>query len=243
VNRRGRLAGRTIVITRAAGQSGELRARLEGEGGSVVEVPTIDVVDAPDGHAALAAALGERWDWVVVSSPNGVERLAAAAGDDLARLRIAVVGPGTAAALRTAGAEPALVPSRAVAEGLVEAFGPGPGRVLVAQGDRARPVLADGLRSLGWEVHTVVAYRTVTRRVPPHQLDAARRADAIAFTSASTVEGWVAATGSQARPPVVVSIGPVTTAAAVRLGLPVDATADPHTLDGLVDAISAALAE
>jgi uroporphyrinogen-III synthase len=207
----------------------------------VLEVPTIAVVDADGGREALAAALGEAWDWVVVTSPNGVERVAAAAGDHLRQLRIAVIGPGTAAALRRAGAEPGLVAPRAVAEGLLDAFPAGPGRVLVAQGDRARAALVDGLRARGWEARAVVAYRTVLRPVPPVEAAAARRADAVAFTSASTVEGWVAGAGAQWLPPVVVSIGPVTTEAAARLGIAVHATADPHTLDGLVDALAGAL--
>jgi uroporphyrinogen-III synthase len=62
-------------------------------------------------------------------------------------------------------------------------------------------------------------------------------ADAIMFTSASTVEHWVAAAGTDATPPVVVTIGPVTSAAAAALGLAVTAEADPHTIDGLVAAL------
>lgn len=237
----GRLAGRTVVVTRAAEQAGALRARLAAEGAVVIEVPTIAVVDALDGGRALAQAAGEGWDWVVVTSPNGVHRLAAAAGPHLSGMRIAVIGPGTADALRAVGAEPALVASRAVAEGLLDEFPHGPGRVLVAHGDRARPTLVDGLRVRGWDVHAVVAYRTVVSPLPASQLIAARHADAIAFTSGSTVEGWVAAAGPGALPPVVVSIGPVTSAAADRLGIDVDCTADPHTLDGLVDALVTAL--
>jgi uroporphyrinogen-III synthase len=241
----GRLAGRTIVVTRATEQAGALRSRLAAEGAAVIEVPTIAVLDALDGGRALARALAAPWDWVVVTSPNGVRRLAVAAGTaavSLSGLRVAVIGPGTADALRAAGVEPALVPVRAVAEGLVDEFPAGPGRVLVTQGDRARPTLVEGLRAHGWVVHPVVAYRTVDAPVPAEQLDGARRADAIAFTSGSTVEGWVSAAGPEATPPIVVSIGPVTTATANRLGVTVHATAEPHTLDGIVDALAVALA-
>jgi uroporphyrinogen-III synthase len=237
---KGRLAGRTIVITRTAGQASPLRTKLEAEGAAVVAVPTIAVV-SDEGTDALAGALAEVWDWVVVTSPNGVASLTAASAPALSHQRIAVVGPGTADALRGAGAEPGLVAPRAVAEGLLEAFPTGPGRVLLVQGDRARPVLADGLRAAGWDVRHLVAYRTVDRPVSAEEASAARAADAIAFTSASTVESWVASAGVAALPAVVVSIGPVTTAAAQRLGVGVHATAEPHTLDGLVDAIVAAL--
>jgi uroporphyrinogen-III synthase len=238
---RGRLRGRTIVVTRDADQTARLRARLEAEGAIVLDVPAISVADDLEGMAELADAVCERWDWVVVTSRNGAARLARAAGDRLVDLSLAVVGPGTAAALREAGAEPALIADRSTAEGLLEVFPPAPGRALLVQGSRARAVLLEGLRDAGWDVRLVVAYRTEPRPVPPAEAAAARAADAIAFTSASTVVEWLASAGVESLPPAVVSIGPVTTAAAERLGLPVHVTADPHTLDGLVDAIAVAL--
>jgi uroporphyrinogen-III synthase len=242
----GRLSGRTVVIARAAEQSGRLRELLVTEGATVVEVPTIAIVPPQDGGGRLREALRDLWDWVVVTSPNGAERAVAAAGGRAAALalRWAVVGPGTADALGRLGIRAALVPTRFVAEGLVEVFPdppPGGGRVLLAQAEAARPVLADGLRARGWEVSTVVAYRTLPVTPPPELLRAAVSADAIAFTSGSTVDGYVRAAGVGAVPPVVVAIGPVTSAAVVGHGLAVDAEADPHSLAGLVEATVAAL--
>jgi uroporphyrinogen-III synthase len=241
VSERGRLRGRTVVVTRAAEQSARLRARLEAEGATVLEVPTITVTDDATGMAELADELKVSWDWVVVTSRNGAARLAAVAGQRLAQLRLAAIGPGTAEVLRDAGADPALVADRSLAEGLLEVFPTGPGRALVVQGNLARTAVTDGLRATGWDVRRLVVYRTEARPVPATDAAAARAADAIAFTSASTVEEWAASAGAAALPPVVVSIGPVTTAAALRLGVTVRATADPHTLDGLVHAIADAL--
>ena len=192
-----------------------LRALLEAEGAEVLQVPTIKVEDAPDGGAALRAALLEVWDWVVVTSANGADRAVAAAGGRAAAAALpwAVVGPGTADALEAHGIHPSLVPERFVAEGLLEAFPAPPhqrpGRVLVAQAEAARPVLVDGLRARGWEVDAVVAYRTVPVRPADDVLAAARDADAVAFTSGSTVDGYVGAAGTGSLPPVVVAIGPV----------------------------------
>ena len=64
-------------------------------------------------------------------------------------------------------------------------------------------------------------------------------ADAITFASSSTVEHFVAAFGADAAPPVVASIGPVTTATAERLGLTVTVEAEVHTIPGLVAALEA----
>ena len=87
----------------------------------------------------------------------------------------------------------------------------------------------------------MVAYRTVAVSPPPGLLARAREADAVAFTSGSTVDGYVAAAGTAAVPPVVVAIGPVTADAAARHGLTVAAVADPHSLEGLVAATVGAL--
>jgi uroporphyrinogen-III synthase len=143
--------------------------------------------------------------------------------------------------VRAAGIEPALVPERFVAEGLLAGFPPGPGRVLLPQAEAARPVLADGLVAAGWTVDAIVAYRTVAADVAPALLERARGADAITFTSGSTVTGYLAAAGDGAVPAVVACIGPVTAGAATAAGIAVTAVAAEHTIDGLVAALEAAL--
>jgi uroporphyrinogen-III synthase len=102
-------------------------------------------------------------------------------------------------------------------------------------------VLADGLRAKGWYVDVVEAYRTVPGRPSTHALAAAREADAITFTSSSTVTGYLEVAGADAVPPVVVSIGPITSATAKEHGLDVAIEADPSTVDGLVAALRTAL--
>jgi uroporphyrinogen-III synthase len=104
-----------------------------------------------------------------------------------------------------------------------------------------RGALARGLRTKGWLVDEVVAYRTVAGDPGPGQLAAAGRADAIAFTSSSTVERTVDLLGPGGVPPVVVSIGPVTSASARAAGLEVTAEASPHTIAALADAVVEAL--
>ena len=183
-------------------------------------------------------------DWVVVTSSNGAERLAAAAepGGLPSDVHLAVIGPGTAETCTRLGLNVDLVPDRRfVGEGLVEAFPAGPGRVLVAQAAGARSVVVDGLRAKGWTVDAIVAYRTVPAPVAPNVVGAARGADAVTFASASAVTSYLAAGGPEAVPATVVCIGPVTAAAAQAGGLSVAATATEHTLDGLVEALVEAL--
>jgi uroporphyrinogen-III synthase len=244
MNASGPLAGRTIVVTRASAQSGALADALRAVGAQVLEVATITVADPDDGGAALRAAVANMaaYEWVVVTSANGAERLVdALASPVLPGVSVAAIGPGTADALERRGVAVTLVPEHFVAEGLLAAFPPPSrhARVLVVQAEAARPLLADGLRSAGWTVDVVVAYRTVPASPSPALVGDAARADAITFTSASTVESWLAIAGPSTTPANVVCIGPVTADAARRGGLVVTRVAEPHSLPGLVDAVVA----
>jgi uroporphyrinogen III methyltransferase/synthase len=240
------LFGRRVVVTRARHQASGLVERLRAVGAETVEVPTIEIADPEDGGEALRAAAAHirDHDWVCFTSPNAVDRFLACFHDARAfgDVQVAAVGPGTAAALAGAGIVADLVPERSLAEGLVATFPHGPGRVLLPQAAGARPVLADGLAAKGWTVTVAHAYRTVPAIPPADLLASAAKADAIAFTSASTVTSYLAAAGGAAAiPPVVACIGPVTGAAAEAEGLTVTVTATDHTLDGLVAALVASL--
>ena len=239
------LFGRQVVVTRARSQAAGLVGRLRRVGAETLEVATIEVTDPADGGAALRTAAARAGDfaWVCLASPNAVERLFACLHDarSLGAARVAAVGPGTAESLAARGVVADLVPPSSLAESLVEAFPVGPGRVLLPQAAAALPVLASGLTAKGWQVHAVEAYRTRPATPPPDALAAAAKADAIAFTSSSTVENWLAVAGPASTPPVVACIGPVTAATASRLGLQVSVVAADHTVDGLVAAVVATL--
>ena len=240
------LLGRRIVVTRTRAQAGELSRALRAQGAEPLGVPVIEVVPPADGGAALRDAAGAlrrgHYDWLVATSPNGAERLLAELHDarDLGGVRLAAIGPGTAAVLADANLRADLVPERFVAEGLLEAFPAPPasgGRVLLARAAVARDVLPDGLRARGWEVDVVDAYRTVPVTPGDDERAAVAAADAITFTSSSTVTNFLAAFGRDAVPPVVASIGPITSATARTAGLTVDVEAAEHTIAGLVAAL------
>ena len=244
------LFGRAVVVTRAREQASELRQRLEGLGAEVIELPAIAIQPVDFEVPPL-----ERYGWLVFTSANGVhafvERGLVPAGLDaraLAGVRIAAIGPGTAAALAGRGVRADLLPERFVAESLLEAFpAPGPGgeRVLLARADRARDVLPAGLSDRGYEVDVLAVYRTVTATPDPVAVERVRRGevDALTFTSSSTVTNLCDLLGSVPDPqPVVASIGPVTSKAVEERGLRVDVEATEHTIDGLVDELLRALA-
>jgi len=238
------LQGRRIVITRPAEKARRLADRLRSLGAVPIEFPTVRIEPAESGP--LDAALGAlaHFDWIVFTSANGVEavfaRLAAAGKDAhvLAARKVAAIGPVTAQALREKGVEPALVPGEYVAEAILDALGDVRGkRFLLPRADIARETLADGLRQRGAAVTEVAAYRTVGAGGPPPDLSGA---DAVTFTSSSTVRHFLASGAAVGRAKVV-CIGPVTAATARELGLTVAAMATEYTEDGLIQALEGAL--
>ena len=237
------LDGLRIVVCRPPDQAAPLADRLADEAADVVFAPVIAIADPEDGGAELRAALESLMagDWLVLTSPNGAARAAAALDGELPDgVNLAVVGPGTAERARNAGLRVDLVPDRSVAEGLLELF-PAPtesgGSVVLARAAVARDVLPKGLREMGWDITDVVAYRTVTAELSPEERRAAASSEVVVFTSSSTVDRLVAELGSEAIPPVVVSIGPATSQTAADHGLDVTVEARVHTVAGLVDAL------
>ncbi len=229
------------MVTRPEGQVSALADALREAGAEPVVLPVIEVVDPEAGGPALAAALDDvaAYDWLVVTSANGAERVLAGLRDarSLGGVSVAAIGPGTAAALAEGNVVADLVPERFVAEGLLEAFPEGDGRVLLARAAVARDVLPEGLTAKGWTVDVVDAYRTLPTTPDPAVLDDVAGADAITFTSSSTVTRFLEIAGADRLPPVVACIGPITAATARDAGLTVDVEASEHTIPGLVAAL------
>jgi uroporphyrinogen-III synthase len=244
-----------VLVTRPPEQSEELSRLLRERGWTVISAPAIELVPAPTGtldRAARELASGG-FEWALFTSRAGVEALASAltrtgkAFHDV-RSRLAVVGEGTARALRTFGVEPDLIPSTFTTSDLGNAMPHGSGRVLLARADIAAKGLEETLIGKGWTPVRVDAYRTRLASLLP---EAAAKAlgestvDAVTFTSASTVRGFLALAGSVAKEgatlPPAVCIGPITAQEARRGGLDVVAVAKPHTIDGLVAALEGAL--
>ncbi|MGO9558117.1 MAG: uroporphyrinogen-III C-methyltransferase [Acidimicrobiales bacterium] len=238
------LLGWRVIVTRSRDQASVLARCLAEEGALPIEVPTIEIAEAADGGAALRASLDHlgSFDWVAFSSANAVRRVFGELRDAraLGGVRVAAVGAATAAALREHGIVTDLVAEVAVAEGLARAFDPAPpggASVLLPQAAGARDVLAAGLTALGYRVETVEAYRTIHPALDELTAGLVDGADAITFSSSSTVEGYLAAFGLGAVPPVVASIGPVTTETAKAHGIGVAVQARAASVEGLVEAL------
>ncbi len=243
------LFGRRIVVTRAREQAPMLSEKLITLGAEVLEMPAtkIEPADPEPIHRAIATL--PRYAWVIFTSQNAVRIFWNALRESkldvraLAGKMIAAVGPMTSLALMERGLAPDVIPDRFVAEGLLEAIGQRDvrgKRVLYAAATGARATLEAGLESLGAKVDRVALYSSVPDGAGAAALRErllAGEADAVTYTSASSVNAFVDAVGADAaaRAPAV-SIGPVTTAAAKARGLEVAAEASMSTIAGLADA-------
>jgi len=252
---RRRLCGKKIVVTRAAEQAGEFSAKLAARGATVLECPTIRLVE-PESWQLLDLAIRElpNYDWVVLTSVNAVrfffQRLDTLGFDIrvLAGCRICAVGPKTADEIRAFGIKPDLVPTDYKAEGVVDEFSRldiQGSRVLFPHADKARDVIPQELKRLGAHVDSPVAYRNIfPDRLPPETLFALekRSVDCITFTSSSTVQNLATMLGEELmldmlKGVVVASIGPITTKSCRDLGLKVDIEPESYTLDALAEAL------
>jgi uroporphyrinogen III methyltransferase / synthase len=247
------LHGKKVVVTRARAQASELARQLDALGAEPIELPAIRIeplIDSEEVQRAIGSL--HAYALVCITSPNGARLLfeaMAAQGRDsraLANATVAAIGAGTEAALAAGGILADIVPERFVAEQLVEKLNelqlegkP----VLIARAAEARELLPEALRKRGAEVDEVALYETVAETPDPEELERARDADFITFTSSSTVRNFMAASENGIPEGAkVISIGPITSEAIREAGLTVDAEAERHDIGGLVEALLRAVA-
>jgi uroporphyrinogen-III synthase/uroporphyrinogen III methyltransferase/synthase len=247
------LAGRRILVTRAAHQAGTLSEGLRAKGAEPVEVPVLEI-GPPDSFEALDHALRQlgSYDWLILTSANAVrslvERTAALglAFGAMDSLKIAAVGAATATEARNAGFSVSVVPESYLAESLVESLSGKVARkrILLARAAVARDVIPDALRAAGATLDVVDAYQNRMPAGAPGKLKQALASgiDAVTFTSSSSVThladaARVAALGFPFANVAAVSIGPITSKTLRDAGWEPAIEASPSNVPGLIDAL------
>lgn len=253
----GRLAGRTVVVTRSPEDGAELARRFEAEGARVLLVPTIEIEptdQGPEVERALSSLAD--YDGIILGSQNAAERLFSAAarhGASCRDARFFVVGAKTASFVQgeVPGARveaPAVYRAEALVELIRERFGGGLAgrRFLFPRAPEGRELIIDALSALGAEVQALHLYRIVPAAGPPASVLAALdSAEIITFMSGRSLENWLRlmpepAARAHLRRAQVALIGPVAQETAARLGIRVDIVPEVATAEGLVEAVAAA---
>ncbi|TMD65761.1 MAG: hydroxymethylbilane synthase [Chloroflexi bacterium] len=239
----GPLDGLRVMVTRADQQAAALARALEAQGAVAVVCPVIEI--EPIGVDPDQLRL-DQYDWLVLTSANGVDRLVAlgslAEGRVPAHIKVAAIGPQTAARLLEHGVRATIVPARYVAEELADSLirvTESGARVLLARAAGARDALPQRLTEHGAQVTVVETYRAVAPAGTRQQLaERISGVDMVTFTSSSAVRHFVEALDGVLSSSVLVAcIGPITAQSASDLGLRVDIIAQEYTTRGLVDAI------
>ena len=244
------LFGKRIVVTRTREQAGELSKALRDLGADVIELPTIRI-EHPEDKQSFAEMVthAHEYDWLVFTSPNGVERFFTAFfatypdARSLGNPRIAAIGAGTAQKIREYRFAVDLIPEKFVAEGLIDAFKKESVEnltMLWIKAAESRDVIYDGLIKLGAIVDECIAYRTVPETEDPTGAKARlaeQGADLITFTSSSTADHFFALGLDWPEGCAAASIGPVTSQTLRKHGMPPAFEENPHDIPGFVSAI------
>lgn len=255
------LAGRTVVVTRAASQAGDFVSELENYGANVIVCPTIEIAE-PESYERLDEAIDHLYgyDWLIFTSANAIDfflRRLNQRGvkvEELDEIKVCAIGQASADKLRDAHVHVDVVPAHAKAEGVFAALSEFVGgneqlrglNILLPRAAVGRDYLPKALEDAGARVDVVTAYRTV---VPEH-LDRGRlsamlagSADCIAFTSSSTVKNLALLFDTHDLSKVLGSlaiacIGDITAATATNYGLHVDIRPAQSTVKDLAKAVA-----
>jgi uroporphyrinogen III methyltransferase/synthase len=255
------LAGRTVVITRAAKQSSEFVSELENYGATVIVCPTIEIAE-PESYERLDEAIDHLYgyDWLIFTSANAIEfffRRLDQRGikvEQLDEIKVCAIGHASADKLHDAHVHVDVIPAHAKAEGVFDALSEFVGgsehllglNVLLPRAAVGRDYLPKALEDAGARVDVVTAYRTVV----PADLDRGRLsamlaggADCIAFTSSSTVKNLALLFDTHDLSKIlsgvtIACIGDITASTATDYGLRVDVVPSQSTTTALAGAIA-----
>lgn len=215
------------------------------------------------GTGELIEATHLQYEWIIFTSANGVSSFMRYVADWIrnnnlesleiekaqtllfANVKFASIGSATALAMTEYGLHCQVSATDFVSEGLLEKFQvikpdssqEFKGRILLPRAAKARNILPDTLRKMGWVVDDVPVYQTIMPKVESGSRDLLSTADAIVFTSSSTVTHFFQMFGKEHLPEVVVSIGPITTQTILENGLTPSIEASPSSVKGIVSGL------
>lgn len=241
-----------VLITRPRTQADKFAEKLRSAGFKPIFFPVIEIKSI-ENNVALERALEKlnSYEWVVFTSVNAVDvvfdEYSVFFLKNNAGVKFAAIGPKTAEALRKYSIEPDFVPEEYVAEAILPGLGDLQGKwVLLPRAEIARQVLPEAIANAGGVAHEIIVYQTLPAQVDEDGLSALKSSvDVITFTSASTVENFVAVTRQHnldplnlPNNPLIACIGPITEQAAKEAGFQNLVVAKEYTTDGLIEAIT-----
>jgi uroporphyrinogen-III synthase len=247
------LSGKRILITRPPGKANAFAQALQAQGAQPVYFPTIQITPVED-TTCLDRALSQldTYAWLVFTSANAVEavyeRLGALEIQPASPpLKVAAIGPNTAAALEANGVSPDFMPAEHISEAILPGLGELQEKwVLLPLADIAHESLPRAIQDAGGVSHVVTAYHTIPAAPDPEGLaNIQAGVDVITFTSGSSARNFATLTENAGLDPfhlpgspIVACIGPKTAQVASQTGFTVDIVAEEYTTNGLVETLT-----
>lgn len=239
------LKGREIIVTRPAERNGSLCGKLSALGASVTAYPCIRTVERVN-NPELDTVIGKLNDyrWLVFTSPAGPgiffkhlrkQHMDARA---LAGLKIAAIGPKTAAEVEKFGVLADLVPETYDSDHLAQAMAGVEGSVLLCRASEGSDALPKLFADKGISFADIACYDTVYEAPNSDSVKELVESGAIVtFTSASTVRGFARSLPDADYSNIIgCCIGRQTAAEAEQYGIPVR-IAEKATMDSLIECI------
>lgn len=237
-----------ILVTRPRAQTDSFIDGLRTAGFEPICFPVIKIRPIED-ITALKKAIAQLncYAWVVFTSVNAVDvvfdKFSNFSG---AGVKFAAIGPKTAKALKARGITPDFVPQEYVAEAILPGLGDLKNKwILLPRAEIARQGLPEAIVRAGGTAHEISVYKTLPTQPDAEGLAALKAGvDVVTFTSASSVENFVAILRQNKldplnlpNNPLFACIGPITERAAREEGLLNLVVAKEYTTDGLIEAI------
>lgn len=244
------LNGSRVLITRPSHQSDLLAEPIIKNGGRPVVIPLIEVAKLPfsDEDQKKIKSI-HTYEWFVFTSVNAVHYFMRVLEENDKSFpdgaKLAAVGSKTARALTDEGISVELLPDAYTAESLAEALSAAiesGSRILFPKSRISRDTITARLHSEEKLVDTIDVYTTqpVTSNLETlRHAFLSNQVDFITFTSPSAVRAFIE--GVRTLPMAswchipVLSIGPVTSREAERHTFKHIYTADPHTIEGMME--------
>ncbi len=247
------LAGKTILITRAAAQVGKIIHLIEQQSGIPIIFPTIEIVQ-PDSWEMVDKAIDGlyMYDGMVFTSTNGVEFFFQRLIEkniffsDLKKKMIFVVGNKTKQTVESYGLSVTTIPEKFTAQELANKLQQEDlnGKYfLFPRGNLAKDVLPATLKLVGAAIDEIIIYQT--KQPKPENINVVRKLitnskiDVVIFTSPSTVKNFfnIIPKNVFSSEIKIAVIGPTTAKAIEELGLDIDIQPEQSTIEALVEAI------
>lgn len=248
------LAGKRIVITRSWEDYEAAAEAIRRRGGIPIACPTISL-HPPEDCEPLDRAIQsiQNFDWIFFTSAHAaqffLERLFSKSIRLPDSVQCAAIGPATAAAVAQRGVRSSFIAKTATGRSLVREFNevhPIQGkRFLLPLSNMARDEVNNSLREAGGAVTAVTAYRTIPAETFPREVGDFLRKNAVdwvTFFSSSAAANFYQILQRNPNYPAcfhIASIGPSTSETLRQIGATPDVEAVPHTLEGLLDAMTA----